>query len=156
SSAPTVSFRSTVTRVTDVSSFCAVAVDREEVIVSSMCVFSPLIPAKAGIRRWVPAFAGTSGFCNPSHPPRVRVPAALEILDQLMIVQAAALLAHIGRHVAAENRQRLFGDSQRLAITDGTRHAGPRQLRGVGLNRRVHPGGRNDLIADPAAFRRIS
>src|SRR3984885_13283913 len=102
-----------------------------------------------------PRFRGDERPLQSLHPPLIRFPAVFEIVDQLLIVEAAALLARVGGHVAAEDRQRLFGDAQRLAVTDRAHHAGADELRSIGLDRRIHAGGGNDFVADAAAFRRI-
>src|ERR1700693_3450319 len=91
SSAPTVSFGPTVTRVTELRSWVVAAGWLEFIADPQRVNFPPLIPAKAGIQFWVPAFAGTSGTSiNPSHPPGVGLPAVFEILDEFLVVKATA------------------------------------------------------------------
>src|SRR5262249_6386165 len=69
--------------------------------------------------------------------------------------EAQALLAAVGRHVAAIDRQRLLADAQSLAVAHRAGDAGAHHLGAVALDRFVHAIARDDLVADHPALDRL-
>src|SRR5271169_5359629 len=90
-----------------------------------------------------------------SHMAAVRLPAALEVMDQFWIVETKRLLTRVCCHVAAIDRERLLTDTQRFTVADGAGEAGANHLGGVFFDSLVHLRVIHRLVADHLALRRI-
>ena len=88
----------------------------------------------------------------PSSASVLRVPIALEIVDQSRAEMAIGLLARIDRHVAPEEVERLGADAEGATIGDRADGAGRRQAGDDPVDRRLHCGCGGDFVADQPSF----
>ena len=66
------------------------------------------------------------------------------------------LLARVNGGIAAKEIKRLLANPEGAAVADGANGAGAGQPRDNALDRRIHFGGRRDLVADQAAVGAIA
>src|SRR5271170_2976759 len=88
--------------------------------------------------------------------PVLRVPIALEVGDERRAEVTIGLLARVNGGIAAKEIKRLLANPEGAAVADGANGAGAGQPRDNALDRRIHFGGRRDLVADQAAVGAIA
>src|SRR5580704_10603962 len=86
----------------------------------------------------------------------MRIPLALEIGDERGTEMAIGLVASVSGKIHPECVERLLPDAQRAAVRGGADRAGAGQAGYDAIERRVHGGGRRDLVADQAALRAVA
>src|SRR4029077_3750451 len=80
----------------------------------------------------------------------LRVPVAFEVGDQRWAEVTIGLLARVDRSVATKQIERLLADSEGATVADGADCSGACKPIDDAVDRRVHLGGRRDLVADHA------